>query len=514
MPEIPPMDNVLEFLRQNTAAIGPQLHLIMWGLALLIFDFLIPNERVHIRFRRKPWTFHGKALGALLALVGLTMASAHLYQSWGTFVGPAFYNMVTLDSFTLYFNMLFLVSAFLTVIISYNYLDIEEEQHTEYYALILFATSGMMFMAGAIDLVTIFIGLELMSISTYILVGFLRSQRRSNEGSMKYFLLGAFSTGIILYGMSLLYGISGSTNLNVIAGQVVQWQDNGLVLLALFLMMAGLCFKIAAAPFHMWVPDAYEGAPTAVTAFMSVAVKAAAFAVFFRIFYIAFDGMREVYVVLLALIAMLTMTWGNVAAITQQNVKRLLAYSSVSHAGFVLMGLVAGTDFGVTASAFYLLAYTFMNIGIWTVVILLRRQDTSGEQIDDFNGLYFKHPAIAILMLIFLLSLGGIPPLAGFIAKYFVFAAVVEVALQPGQPYATLMSVLAVVGVLNAVVALYYYLRIVLAMFIREEFLSAPLSFSTGMVVALVVTGFFTVIMGIFPEPFINLARLASLPLT
>ena len=195
MPEIPPMDDVLGFLRQNTAAIGPQLHLIMWGLALLIFDFLIPNERVHLRFRGRSWTFHGKALGALLALVGLTMASAHLYRLWGAFIGPAFYNMVTLDSFTLYFSLLFLVSAFLTVMISYAYLDVEEEQHTEYYALILFATSGMMFMAGAIDLVTIFVGLELMSISTYVLVGFLRSQRRSNEGSMKYFSAGCFFHG-------------------------------------------------------------------------------------------------------------------------------------------------------------------------------------------------------------------------------------------------------------------------------------------------------------------------------
>ena len=497
MPDTPSVRELLE----GCKAIGPQLHLVGWGLGLLCLDFLIPSRR--------------KGVSAFFAVLALTMASLHLYVLRGHGLGAAssFYDMIAVDSFALYFSILFLASAFITVVISYRYLDIEKEQHTEYYALILFATSGMMLMAAAIDLVTIVVSLELMSISTYILVGFLRGQQRSNEASMKYFLLGAFSTGILLYGMSLLYGITGSTNLYTIAREVSSLQNNALFVLSIFMMMAGLCFKIAAAPFHMWVPDAYEGAPTAVTGFMSVAVKAAAFAIFFRIFFVAFGDAREIYLVLLTLIAMFTMTWGNVAAVTQKNVKRLLAYSSISHAGFVLMGLVAGTHFGVTASAIYLLVYTFMNLGIWAVVILLRRQDISGERLEDFNGLCFKNPVIAVLMLIFLLSLAGVPPLGGFIAKYFVFAAVIEVGINSAQPHANLMISLAVVGVLNTVVSLYYYLRIVVAMFLGESEQSAPLSLSAGMVTALVIAGALTLLIGLYPEPFVNLARTASQPL-
>ena len=509
MAELPPVDNLFEFFRINSAAIAPQLHLIVWGLGLLFVDFLLPERK--IRFRS--FGLHGKSLSVVFALGGLTMASYHLWSLWGAGSGPAFYNMVTQDSFTLFFSALFLVSAFIAVILSYQYLSVENEQHTEYYALILFATAGMMFMAGAIDLVTIFVGLELMSISTYILVGFLRQRRRSNEASLKYFLMGAFSTAIILYGMSLLYGISGTTNLMEIADQVSGLEDQTLLMLSMFMIMVGLCFKIAAVPFHMWAPDAYEGAPTAITAFMSVGVKTAAFAVFFRFFLVGFGDFHHLYLPALALISIVTMTWGNVAAISQQNVKRLLAYSSISHAGFVLMGLVAGTESGVTAAAVYLMAYAFFNLGVWAVVISLRRQDIIGESIEDFNGLFFRHPSLAVLTLVFLLSLAGIPPLAGFVAKYLVFAAVIEAAMQPQQAQATLLVWVAIAGAVNAVVSLYYYLKIVVPMFFKEDYLPVPLSLSVGVIVTLVVTGFFTVLIGIYPEPFINLARAASLPL-
>jgi NADH-quinone oxidoreductase subunit N len=513
MTETAPIQDLVGFLQQNLTSIGPQIQLVCWGLGILFADFLFPDYRIKGRVGGLSFTFHGKQLAAVFALVGLTMASIHLYILRGAGAGPAFFDMVTLDSFALFFNFLFLVAAILAVLISYNYLNVEKEQHAEYYALILFAVAGMMFMASAIDLVAIFVSLELMSVSIYVLVGFLRSQRRSNEAAMKYFLLGSFSTATILYGMSLLYGVAGSTNLVRIAGEIAVVGVNPMIVLALFLILAGLCFKIAAAPFHMWAPDAYEGAPTAITAFMSVAVKAAAFAIFFRIFITTFPQLKDIYVPVLAVVAMVTMTWGNVSALTQQNVKRMLAYSSISHAGFVLMGLVAGTEYGVMASAIYLLAYTFMNLGIWTVVILLRREDIPGEQVDDFAGLFFKRPGIAFLMLIFLLSLAGIPPLAGFIAKYFVFASVVQLALTPGQPHAALMAWLAIVGVLNAVVSLYYYFRIVVAMFMRTDFLPAPLSFSVGIVIALAVTGFFTVLVGIWPGPFIDFAVRASMPL-
>ncbi len=512
MVETAQVGDLMGFFRDNLTAIGPQLQLICWGLGILFADFLFPDYRIKGKLGGITLAFHGKQMAAWFALLGLTMSSIHLYLLRSG-ERPAFFDMITLDPFALYFDVLFLVAGFIAVFISYNYLDVEKEQHAEYYALILFAISGMMFMAGATDLITVFVALELMSISIYVLVGFLRFQRRSNEASMKYFLLGSFSTAVMLYGMSLLYGLSGTTNFNRIGAEIATTGNNALVTIAMIMILAGLCFKIAAAPFHMWAPDAYEGAPTAVTAFMSVAVKAAAFAVFFRIFGVIFAQVRDIYIPILAVIAMVTMTWGNISALTQQNVKRMLAYSSISHAGFVLMGLVAGTEYGVTSAAVYLLAYTFMNLGIWTVVILLRREDIAGEQVDDFSGLFFKRPWVAVVMLIFLLSLAGIPPLSGFLAKYFVFSAIIQVALTPGQPFALLMAVVAVVGVLNAVVSLYYYFRIVMAMFMQKDFIPAPLSFSTGVTVALAITAIFTVLIGVYPEPFIRLARVASMGL-
>ena len=487
---------VFNFLRRNSAYIGPQIHLILWGMGLLILDFLIPAGK--------------KRAMSIFSLLGIGAASIHWYRLYRGGVGRAFYDMISLDSFSLFFQLTILIAAALTVMISYRYLDEEGEQHGEYYALILFASSGMMFMAAALDLVTIFVGLELMSLSVYVLVGLLRTNRKSNEASLKYFLLGAFSTGVLLYGMSLLYGISGSTNLQVIGQAVSQNASSPIVVLGMVGMLAGLCFKVAAVPFHMWAPDAYEGAPTSVTAFMSVAVKAAAFAIFYRIFMVSMGSLRDLTMVLIAVISMLTMTIGNWAAVTQTNVKRLLAYSSVSHAGYVLLGLAAGTELGVRAGAIYLFIYTFMNLGAWSVVLLLRRRNIAGEEVEDFNGLFFRNPGVAILMLLFMLSLGGIPPLAGFLAKYYVFSAVIDVYLTTGNK---LMLALAIVAVVNAAVALYYYIRIVVAMFVKELSEPAELSFSTGIKVALAVTAAATVLIGLYPDPIIQLAEVAAYPL-
>ena len=490
--------DVLSYLRENSVIIRPQLILILWGLAILC---VVPL----LRTNRTTWPI-------VYSLLGLLMASISVWS--GGAAGPAFNGMISFDDFARYFHVLFIATAGLSVLLSYRYLEIEDEHHGEYYALILFATAGMMFLAGALELITILVGLELMSISTYILVGFLRGSRRSNEAAMKYFLLGAFSTGIILYGMSLLYGMTGSTHLVEIGNHLARQELSPLVALGAFLIIIGLCFKVAAAPFHMWAPDAYEGAPTAVTAFMSVGVKAAAFAVFFRICFVALGGeVRDTYVVILALISMLTMTWGNVAAVTQKNVKRLFAYSSISHAGYILMALVAGTVYGVRAAAVYLFVYTFMNLGVWAVLILLRREDILGEDIESFRGLLAKRPAVAVLMLLFLLSLAGIPPMGGFIAKYFVFGAVIQAAFASTGSQATLLVVLAVVGALNAVVSLFYYLRIVVLMFFEQDPVPARLAFSVGVVITLVVTGLVTVLTGIYPQPLIELARVAALPL-
>lgn len=487
---------VLQFLQRNAAYIGPQIHLILWGSGLLVLDLLIPKEK-------KQWI-------ASFALIGILASGIHWYRLYHGGVGHAFYDMISLDSFSLFFQLTVLIAAALTTLMSYRYLDTEGEQHGEYYALILFSTSGMMFMAAALDLVTIFVGLELMSVSVYVLVGMLRRSQRSNEASMKYFLLGAFSTGVLLYGMSLLYGISGSTNLQLIGQAVSQNSSSPVVVVAMVTMLAGLCFKVAAVPFHMWAPDAYEGAPTSVTAFMSVAVKAAAFAIFYRIMMVALGSMHELSTLLISVVAILTMTVGNWAAVTQTNVKRLLAYSSVSHAGYVLLGLAAGTELGVRAGAIYLFIYMFMNLGAWAVVLLLRRRNIAGEDVDDFNGLFFRNPWIAVLMLLFLLSLGGIPPLAGFIAKYYVFSAVVDAYLSTGS---RLMLWLGIVAVINAAVALYYYIRIVLAMFIKDLTQPAELNFSLGTSITLAVTAAVTILLGVYPTPIIRFAEVAAFPL-
>lgn len=494
MPQSQSAAEVLSYLNANLVAIRPETHLILWGLGLLIIDRLILH---------KWWN-------GIFALVAIAFASIELWQT-SAHGETYFFETVIVDAYSVYFKAIFLISAAISIAISLKYLDVEDEQHGEFYALILFSTAGMMFMAAAVDLITMFVGLELMSLCIYILVGFLRSNRKSNEASLKYFLLGSFSTGILLYGMSILYGISGSTNLDKIALAVAGMPpDSPILYLATIALLAGLCFKVAAVPFHMWAPDAYEGAPTSVTAFMSVAVKAAGFAIFFRLFFVAIRDARAQYLPLLALVCIATMTFGNITAISQNNVKRLLAYSSISHAGFILLGLIAGTNFGVYASAFYLFIYMFMNLGAFTVLILLCRRHIPGDTIDDLNGLFFKSPAVAVIMLLFLLSLSGIPPLAGFYAKYFVFAAVVDAYISTGS---NLMLALSIIAVLNVAISLYYYVRLVVAMFFKESTEPAELSMSPGLALALVVTTALTVGIGLYPNPFIELAQRVSFPI-
>ncbi|HYR84105.1 MAG TPA: NADH-quinone oxidoreductase subunit N [Terriglobia bacterium] len=473
------------FQMQDLAVITPELELLAFGIALLLGDLVVEQKR---------------KLG-LVALVGIAVSGAFLVRLRNVEFS-AYGGLFVLDHFSIFFKLIFLIAAALSIAISLKYLDIERENHGEYYALILFATLGMMFMAGAVDLVTLYISLETMAISTYILVGFLRSNQRSNEASMKYFLLGAFSSGILLYGMSLLYGLSGSTKFADIAEALSQRSPNDPIsLLAMITLSAGMFFKIAAVPFHQWTPDAYEGAPTSITAYMSVAVKAASFAMMLRVFMVAIYPLRPHWVAILAAVSVITMTVGNIAAITQSNVKRLLAYSSISHAGYILIGFIAGNDTGLTAVPLYLLIYTFTNLGAWAVIVALRRRDVIGEHIDEMSGLFFRHPAAAILMLIFLLSLAGIPPTAGFIAKYYLFAA----AIQTGH------NVLAVIAVLNAAISIYFYLRIVVAMFMRDATEKTGLTYSPGILTALGVAFVFTMLIGIYPDPFIAMARQAAL---
>jgi NADH-quinone oxidoreductase subunit N len=469
------------FQMQDIGAIIPELELAVFGMFLLIFDLLIKEKR---------------RLG-LIALAGIGISAFFLFRLRGIEFA-AYGGALVLDGFSIFFKLIFLIAAALSIAISLKYLDIERENHGEYYALILFATMGMMFMAGAVDLVTLYIGLETMAIATYILVGFLRGNQRSNEASMKYFLLGAFSSGILLYGMSLLYGIAGSTRFVDIAETLSRRPlTDPISLMAMITLSAGIFFKIAAVPFHQWTPDAYEGAPSSITAFMSVAVKAASFAMMIRIFMVAIYPLRPQWVTIVAAVSVMTMTIGNIAAMTQSNVKRLLAYSSISHAGYLLIGFVAGNETGLTAIPLYLLIYTFTNIGVWAVVVALRKKNVIGEHIDDMAGLYAKCPVAAVLMLIFLLSLAGIPPTAGFIGKYYLFAAAIE----------TGHNVLAVIAVLNAAISMYFYLRIVVSMFMREPTEKTGLTFEPGLNMALGVAIVFTMLIGIYPDPFIAMAR-------
>jgi NADH-quinone oxidoreductase subunit N len=476
------------FNLQDLGAIAPELELMLFGMILLIADLLVEDKK---------W------LG-FISLGGIAWSGYFLVRLHGIHTS-AYSGLLAIDEFSWFFKLLFLIGAALAIIISLKYLDIEREHHGEYYALILFATMGMMFMAGAMDLITLYISLETMAIATYILVGFLRGNQRSNEASLKYFLLGAFSSGVLLYGMSLLYGIAGSTRFTEIADALEQRPANDPIsMIALVALSAGLFFKIAAVPFHQWTPDAYEGAPTSITAYMSVAVKAASFAMLVRIFWFAILPLRPHWVLILTVVSILTMSVGNIAAMTQTNIKRLLAYSSISHAGYILLGLIAGSSkelnpTGVTGIVMYLFVYTFTNIGVWSIVVALRRKDIIGEQVDDLNGLIYKQPTAAVLMLIFLLSLAGMPPTGGFIAKYYLFAGLIE----------SDHSKLAIIAVLNAAVSMYFYLRIVVAMFMKESNEKTGLALSPGIVVALAVALILTLWIGFYPDPFIHLARQA-----
>jgi NADH-quinone oxidoreductase subunit N len=473
-------------------AIVPAIMLALFGCAILLFDFWVfPDPR------QRKWLLIFVMLAEVFTGVGL-VRQMHFIAS-GTL--EAFNGSIIVDDFSIFFNWLFLIAAVIVSVVSYQYLENAGEHHGEYYSLILFAQCGMYFLATGADLVTLFIGLELMALSFYVMVGFLRSEKRSNEAAVKYLLLGAFSSGFLVYGFSVLYGIAGSTRLSDIVAAVASrpaWDP--VVYLALITTSVGLLFKIAAAPFHMWAPDAYEGAPTTVTAYLSVASKAASFAFLLRLFYgqlAPFAPVREVWTPILAVIAVITMTVGNLAAINQSNIKRLLAYSSISHAGYMLLGVVAGNEIGIKGIEVYLMVYTFMNLGAFLVLVALRRQKIIGDEMDDISGLMKKSPGYAVLMLIFLISLAGIPPTAGFLGKYYIFWSLIQ-----AHQYT-----LAVIATLYAAVAIYYYFRIVKSMFVSELKEKAPMATSFGMRVALTVSGVMTLVIGLYPEPFLKLAQ-------
>ncbi len=465
----------------------PEIVLALGAMLVLMADLFVPRERRN--------TVTLLSVGVLAATVGAMVAVGNPHATVAR-------GLLTIDAFGIFFKLVVLGAAALALLMSGPYLEAENTPVGAYCFLLLAATLGMMVMASGAELVTIVVGLETMAIAFYILVGFLKPSERSNEAAVKYFLLGAFSLGILLYGMSLLYALTGSTSLGAIATVLggAAPVDRSVLLLAVGLIVAGVGFKIAAVPFHMWAPDVYEGAPTPITAFLSVGSKAASFAMLLRLFVEGLPSVSDEWRTLFYVLSVLSMTVGNLAALTQSNVKRMLAYSSVAHAGYLLIGVVAGSVRGVTATLVYLAVYVFMQMGAFAVVVLLRRKDSIGDELKDFNGLYGRNPAAALAMLFFLLSLGGIPPTAGFMGKLWLFGAAVE----SGYVW------LAVIGVLNSVLSLYYYLRVVTFMFLKHEPVgSTPVLVPVlAATVALALAG--TLGLGLYPRPLFDLAEVSA----
>jgi len=471
----------------NILSILPILVLAGFGMIVLLVDVLSSRK------------LGGKNFLAYISLIGIITAAILTKNSTSTTLF-SFSETIIIDNYSLFFNFIFLLSTGLIIMISHSYIKREEINYGEYYALILFSTIGMMLMASGADLLNIYIGLEVMSISIYILTGFKRSKLISNEASLKYFLLGAFATGFLLFGISIIYGTTGTINLNQIACFIAEkgGKLDPLMLMGMGLIIIGLGFKVAAVPFHAWVPDVYEGAPTAVTAFMSVGPKAAGFAVFLRIFLTAFGSIHYEWQKIIYILAILTMTTGNIIAIAQVNIKRMLAYSSIAHAGYLLIALVADNNMGVSGTLFYVLSYTFMNIGAFAIVIILSQKGDEFIQINDYAGLGLKHPLLAIAMSIFMLSMAGVPPTAGFVGKFYIFSA----AIKSGY------IGLAIIGVINAVISVYYYLRIMVIMYMKEpsrEF--SPLTISPLIIAAIVISVIGTLQLGIFPSKVMEMAQ-------
>lgn len=481
------MDMIL-FPAVNMTPILPEIFLSVLAMVLLLITVLLPGGQ--------------KSYLAYISFIGIVATAVLVAAGWGGHV-ESFGGSVVLDNFATFFKMTFLLAAGLTVLITDSYMEREECNHGELYPLILFAVVGMMLMASGTDLMTIFLGLEVMSVALYVLAGFNRANKKSNEAGLKYFMLGCFSTGFMLYGMALIYGVTGTTRLYKIAevvGQMTLPSSNIMLVAGMLLMMTGFAFKIAAAPFHMWTPDVYEGAPTPMTAFMSAGPKAAGFAALIRLFLVALPTLQVEWSQVLWVLAVLTMTIGNITALRQDNIKRVLAYSSIAHAGYALVGFTAGNGTGIAGILFYMLSYSFMNIGAFAIIILVAKKGETNGNVSDFAGLGFKRPVLAVAMTLFLFSLAGVPPAVGFVGKFYLFAG----AVQKGYIW------LAVIGVLNSAVSAYYYLRIMVYMYMKEpteEFewvkVTAPVT------LALIIAAAGTLIPGIVPSILLEYAQAA-----
>ncbi|MCS6827869.1 MAG: NADH-quinone oxidoreductase subunit N [Caldilinea sp.] len=482
-------------LQLNLHPVLPELLMVAATAAVMILDMFNRKGRTPTK-AALPW----------VALVGVLVTAAASIWLIGQPVS-SFQGMAINDTRAQALNLVVLAGAALTILLSIRYIPNVNRQTGEYYALILLVSAGMMAMGSATDLMALFLALETFSLGLYILAGLNRTDLRSNEAAMKYFLLGAFASAFFVYGAAYIYGATGSTRFDLIANALFDGKaDPSLLAIGVTLLIAGFGFKVSLVPFHMWTPDVYQGSPTPVTAFMSVGTKAAAFAAFYRLFAFALPSEQATWGPVLGALAILTMTLGNLAALRQSSLKRLLAYSSIAHAGYILVGLATATSAGIDGALFYLISYAFMNMGAFAVIILLERQGEMDALGNRLNGLAQRHPQVAMLMSIFMFSLAGVPPFAGFFGKFFVFAA----AVSGGYSW------LAAVAMLNSAIGAYYYLRIVVNMYFAEpteETRIEPQQASIPLAFALGISAVFTVALGVLPSLWTNLVQSGALNL-
>jgi len=496
----------------NLLAMLPVIVLLIWANIVLVVDLFIPNDK-------KGWT-------ALLTVVGLAGTAVLVWlQAAGVIVTTSEYSfrgMIIADGYALFLQGVLLVSGIISVLLAVNYLPRRGINRGEYYTLLTLSTTGMIFMAMANDLIIVFIALELLSIPLYILSGFNRDDAGSEESAMKYFLLGAFASGFLVYGVALIYGGTGTTSLTGVVSALQGEAINlPIAIIGMGLVLVGLGFKVAAVPFHMWTPDVYQGAPTPVTAFMSIGAKVGGFAALLRVLLTAFPNISGEWGVVVGIIAILTMILGNVVAISQNDVKRMLAYSSIAHAGYILVAVAAAqyeevASFAISGAIFYLLTYAFTNLGAFAVIIALENDDGSGTDIDSYIGLARNRLPLAIAMALFMLSLTGLPVSAGFVGKFFVFDAALRAArigLELGDP---LMLIVVIIGVLTTVVSAFYYLRVVVAMVLEDDAGKEPptVQLQPALASALVITTLATLLIGIIPTPLFDIARNALLSIS
>ncbi|MEW5944897.1 MAG: NADH-quinone oxidoreductase subunit N [bacterium] len=476
---------------KDLALIFPQISIAVLAIVILLVDFLFGKRE--------------KGATALFAFAAAAVTGWFAAGLWDL-NGAAFGGLIVVDNFSIFLCMVFLAGCGLTIMLSPRYLDLENAHTGEYYVLLLIAALGMMVMASAGNLLTVFLGIETLSIALYALAGINRGRAASGEAALKYLLLGAFASGFLLYGIALVYGATGTFDLAGVAGALARGAGAGpLLTVGVVLLIVGMGFKASVAPFHFWAPDVYQGAPTPATAFMATGAKAAAFAVFFRVFLTALPALRADWAPVVWTIAVVTMCVANLTALWQDNVKRMLAYSSVAHAGYLLIAVLAGVEWGGPSLLFYLASYTLMNIGAFGVVAAMAGKGRLNETLDGFRGMGYRSPFTAALMTWFMLSLAGIPPTAGFVAKLYVFAAGVRADLVP----------LVIIAVLNAVVSVYYYLRVVVTMYMREPETEAESAAGAGGgftgALALTVCAAGVLALGLFPGPLLKIVQAALL---